>query len=96
MEVHWLTHPKRVYSAGELIASIFWDNQGVIMNDYLEQGRRISGEFRRLRQEIARKRRGKLAPGVLLLQGNAPVHTSQVAVTDCGSEILTHPPIFSE
>ena len=54
------------------------------MIDYLEQGRTINGayyvaELRRLCQEIARKRRGKLTRGVLLLQDNAPAHTSQVA-----------------
>ena len=49
----------------------------------------------RLRQEIARKRRGKLNREVLLLQDNAPAHTSQVAMTaatECGFEILLHPP----
>ena len=40
---------------------IFWDSQRVIMIDYLEQGRLINGayyagEWRWLRQEIARKR----------------------------------------
>ena len=70
------------------------------MIDYLEQGRTINGayyaaELRRLRQEIARKTRGKLTPGVLLLQGNAPAHTSQVAMTaatECGFEVFPHPP----
>ena len=47
------------------MASIFWDSQRVIMIDYLEQGRTsngayYAGDFRWLRQEIARKRRGKL------------------------------------
>ena len=82
------------------MASIFWDNQGVIMVDYLEEGRTINGayyaeELRRLRQEIVRKRRGKLTRGVLLLQDNAPAHTSQVAMaaaTECGFEVLPHPP----
>ena len=27
------------------MASIFWDSQGVIMIDYLEQGRTISGAY---------------------------------------------------
>jgi hypothetical protein len=50
------------------------------MIDYLEQGRAIKGtyyadELGRLRQEIARKRRGKLTQCVLLLQDNAPAHT---------------------
>ena len=42
------------------MASTFWDSQGVIMVDYLEQGRRINGAYyagrlRRLRQEIHKK-----------------------------------------
>ena len=82
------------------MVSIFWDSQGVIMIDYLEQGRTINGAYysgllRRQRQEIARKTRGKLTRGVLLLQDNAPVHTSQVAMTaatECGFEIPPHPP----
>ena len=45
-------------------------------------------------QEIAIKRQGKLTRGILLLQDNAPAHTSQVdmtASTKCGFEILLHP-----
>ena len=34
---------KRVHSAGKVLASIFWDSQGVIMTDYLEQGRMMNG-----------------------------------------------------
>jgi hypothetical protein len=93
------------------MASIFWDSQGIIMIDYLERCRTINGtyyadELRRLRQEIARKWRGKLTRGVLPLNDNALAHTSQVAMaaaTDCGSEIffsilhnlLTWPPLTS-
>ena len=54
------------------MASIFWDSQGVIMIDYLEQGHTISsayyvGELRQLHKEISGKRYGKLTHGVLLL-----------------------------
>ena len=81
------------------MALIVWDSQGVIMIDYLEQGRTINGAYntgklRRLHQEIAGKRRGKLTRVVLLLQDNAPAHTSQVAMTaatEFGFEILPHP-----
>ena len=71
---------KRVHSAGKVMASIFWDSQGSIMIDYLEQGRTLNGayyigELTRLRQEIARKRRANLTRGVLLMQENArPTH----------------------
>ena len=53
---------KRDSLAGKVMASVFWDSQGVIMIDYLEQGHMINGayyaaELRCLRPEIARKRR---------------------------------------
>ena len=54
-----------------------------------------TGELRRLRQEITRKRRGKLTRCVQLLQDNTSAHTSQVpmtAATECGFEILPHLP----
>ena len=82
------------------MAAFFWDSQGVITIDYLEQVRTINdayyaAELGRLRQVIARKRRGKLTRGVLLLQENAPAHTSQVAMTaatECGFEVIPHTP----
>ena len=54
------------------MASVFWDSQGVIMIDNLEQGHMVNGayyaaELRRLCQEIARQRRRKLTGGVLLI-----------------------------
>ena len=47
------------------MVSIFWDSQGIIMVDYLEEGPMINGaydteELRPLHQEIVKKRRGKL------------------------------------
>ena len=50
---------KRVHSAGNAMVLIFWNCQGVIKIDYLEQGSTINGAYnagalRRLRQEIAR------------------------------------------
>ena len=81
------------------MVSIFWDSQGVIMVDYLEEGCTINGTFyaeelRRLRQEIMKKRRGKLTRGVLLLHDNASVHTSQVSMADatkCSFEVRSNP-----
>ena len=60
--------------------TIFVDNQGVIVMDYLEECRRINcayyAELRRLHQEIVKKKKGKLARGVLLLQDNQPAQAS--------------------
>ena len=44
-----LAHPpkkfKKVSSAGKVMASTFWDRQGVIMVDYLEEGGKINGAY---------------------------------------------------
>ena len=92
---------KRVHSAGKVMASMFCEIQVLIMIDYLEQGRTINGTYNanKLRQEIARKRQGKLTRSVLLLQDNDPAHSSQVAMTaatECGFKILPHPPYSTD
>lgn len=87
-------------SSGKVMASVFWDAEGVLMVDYLQKGSTINGEYyaselRQLREQIKKKRRGKLSRGVWLLQDNAPAHTSQVAIaaaSECGFRILPHPP----
>ena len=87
-------------SVGKVMASVFWDCDGVIMIDYLEKGRTITDEYyatelRRLREEIKRKRRGKLRRGIWLLQDNAPAHTSRIATAaaeESGFRILPHAP----
>lgn len=91
---------KQTASVGKVMASVFWDSEGVIMIDYLEKGKTINGEYyaselTKLKTAIKEKRRGKLRAGVLLLQDNAPAHTAQVAVAEaakCGFELLPHPP----
>jgi histone-lysine N-methyltransferase SETMAR len=106
VETPWLTPSEDIQegahpSAGKMMVSIFWDSQGIIIIDYLEQGRTINvtyyaDKLRFLRQEITCERRDKLTPGVLLLH-HAPTHTSKVAiaaVTDCGFEILPYPPYY--
>ena len=62
-------------------------------------GAYYAGKLRLLRQEIARKRWGKLTQGVLFLHDNDPAHTSQVvmtAVTECGFGIVPRPPYFPD
>jgi len=84
-------------SAGKVMATIFWDQRGIIMIDYLQKGSTITGEYyaevlKQLRAEIVKKMRGLLASKVLLLQDNAPAHTSKIAmstVIECGFEART-------
>jgi histone-lysine N-methyltransferase SETMAR len=87
-------------SAGKVMATVFWDAEGIIMVDYLEKGKTVSGEYYalllgQLRDRLKEIRRGKVTKGVLLLQDNAPAHNSNIAklaVADCGYELLPHPP----
>jgi histone-lysine N-methyltransferase SETMAR len=87
-------------SAGKVMASVFWDAEGVIMIDYLEKGATITGlhyaeQITRLREAIKEKRRGKLRSVVLFHQDNAPPHKARVAmaaIQDAGFELLDHPP----
>ena len=91
---------KKVASAGKVLGSIFWDREGVIKSDYIEQGNTVNGplyaqEIRDLRNDIKEKRRGKLSTGVLYLHDNAPAHTSRTAtaaIRQAGFQVLDHPP----
>lgn len=87
-------------SAGKLMATVFWDSKGILLIEYKKKGETINATsyastLHNLREEIKKKRRGKLAAGVLLLHDNAPVHTARVskaAARDCGFEEIQHPP----
>ncbi|CAH2090362.1 unnamed protein product [Euphydryas editha] len=66
-------------SAGKLMATVFWDSEGILLIDYKDKGVSITEEYyasilERLKEAIKQKRGGKLTKGVLLLPDNAPVH----------------------
>ena len=72
-------------SAGKVMATVFWDAQGVIMLDFLARESTIKGAYYAnlldlLRIVIREKRRGKLSKGILLQQDNARVHTCKIAM----------------
>lgn len=91
---------RAVASANKIMASVFWDAQGVLLVDYLEKGATITGSYyaqliAKLREAIKEKRRGKLRKGVLFHQDNAPAHKSLIAmaaIRDAGFDIIDHPP----
>ena len=69
-------------SAGKVMATIFWDAQGVIMLDFLAKKSTITGMYyaAQPRTAIREKRQGKLSKGILLQQDNARVHTCKTAL----------------
>ena len=88
-------------SAGKVMATVFWDAQGVIMLDFLAKKSTITvtvayyaNLLDQLRTVIHEKRRGKLSKGILLQQDNARVHTCKIAmdaVERNGYELIPHP-----
>ncbi|GBP15649.1 Mariner Mos1 transposase [Eumeta japonica] len=87
-------------SASKLMATIFWDSEGVLLIDYLPKGTTMNGQYyanllAQTREAVVQKRRGKLSRGVLFLQDNASVHTARVsrqALKDTGFSEIDHPP----
>jgi histone-lysine N-methyltransferase SETMAR len=87
-------------SAGKVMATVFWDEKGLLLLEFMPQKTTITGQtyankITALREAIKEKRRGKLSAGVLLLHDNAPVHMSaksQAAIQQCGFQQLNHQP----
>ena len=64
--------------------SLWWDSQGMIMKDYFEHEKTVTGnmyaqQLKNLRKAIKAKLRDKLRSGVLLLQDNDPSKNSDVS-----------------
>lgn len=91
---------KSVFSAGKVMATVFWDSHGVILIDYLQKGKTITGAYYaslldKLKAEIADKRPHLQKKKILFHQDNAPSHTSTVAMAkihELRFELLDHPP----
>ena len=89
-------------SAGKVMATVFWDEEGLLLLEFMPQKTIITGQtyantITALREAIKEERRGKLSAGVLLLHNNAPVHMSaksQAAIRQCGfQQLITHPTV---
>jgi len=89
-------------SAGKFLASIFWDQDCILLIDYLPKGQTINAEYYssllvQLKDILKEKRRGKVTKVVLFLHDNAPAHRAlatqkKLACLDC--QCLDHPPYF--
>ena len=87
-------------SAGNVLASIFWDQDGILLINYLPKGRTINAEYYssllvQLKDILKEKLRGKFAKGVLFLHDNDPAHralATQKKLAYLGFQCLDDPP----
>ena len=87
-------------SAGKALASIFWDQDGILLIDYLPKGQNINAEYYssllvQLKDILKEKRLGEVTKWVLFLHDNAPAHwvlSTQKKLAYLGFQYLDHPP----
>ena len=87
-------------SAGKIMATVFWDSQGVILVDILLKGQTINSEvdietLRKLKAKIRRVWPNLDMANVLLQHDNARSHTSirtMEAITSFGWTVIPHRP----
>jgi len=91
---------RSVPSAGKVMASVFWDAEGILFIDYLEKDKTITGEYyfnllTRLDEKIREKRPCLQKKKIIIHQHNAPAHKSALAMgklRDLPYELSEHPP----
>jgi len=87
-------------SAGKILTSIFWDQDSILLIDYLPKGQTINAEYYssllvQLKDILKDKRRGKFTKVVLFLHDNGPAHwalATQKKLAYLGFQFLDHPP----
>jgi len=87
-------------SAGKVLASIFWDQDGILFVDYFPKGQTINAEYYssllvQLKDILKEKRRRKVTKGVLFLHDNVPAHRAlapQKKLAYLSFQCLDHPP----
>ena len=87
-------------SVGKFLASIFWDQDGILLIEYLPKDQTNNAEYYSSllvqRKDILKEKlRGKFAKVVLFLHGNAPPHralATQKKLAYLAFQCLAHPP----
>jgi len=87
-------------STGKFLALIFWDQDGILLIDYLQKGQTFSAEYYssllvQLKDILKEKLRGNVTKGVLFLHDNALAHwalATQKKLAYLGFHCLDHPP----
>ena len=95
--------PKKVKSrrsAKKVMASVFWDAEGILLIDYLKKCKTINSEYYcqlldQLNVKICGKRLGLSKKKIIFHQDNAPAHRSGLTMAKLNElkyELLEHPP----
>ena len=87
-------------TAGKFLASIFWDQEGILLIDYLPKCQIINADFYsfllvQLKDILKENPCGKLTKVFFILHDNAPAHRALAThkkLTYLGSQFLDHPP----
>jgi len=87
-------------SAGKVLASIFWDQDGILLIDYLPKGQTINTEYYlsllvQVKDILKEKCRRTVTKGVLFLHDIALAHqalATQKKLAYLGFQCLDHPP----
>jgi hypothetical protein len=66
-----------------VLVSVFWDEDGTLLVDYLEKGATIMAEYyiallNKLKQQLVSKRQGMLSKGILFLQDDDAPHNTAI------------------
>jgi [histone H3]-lysine36 N-dimethyltransferase SETMAR len=93
-------HGKTQWSAGKVMASVFWEVRGIIFIEYLEKGQTINSEYNialleRLNDKIKKKRTHLKKKKVLFHQDNVLCHKSiktTAKVHELCYELFSHLP----
>ena len=91
-------------SFGKVLASIFWDQDGALLIDYLPKGQTINAEYYlsllvQLKDILKEKHREKLTKGILFLHDNVPAQrtlATQKKLAYLGFQCLDHPPYSTD
>jgi len=84
----------------KILASSFWDQEGILLIDYLPKSQTINAEYNsslllQAKNILKEKRRCKVTKCVLFLHDNAPAHRELAAQKQqayLGFQCLDHPP----
>ena len=87
-------------SVGKVLASIFWDQDGILLIDYLPKSQTVKAEcysslLVQLKDILKEKFHWKVTSGVLFLHDNVPAHralATQKKLACLGFHFLDHPP----